>query len=98
MDFFDNAINKAKDALDVACRKTDEIVTAQKQKFDIASLKNKRAKDFEKLGSVYFKKIANSEIEDEEIKSLVEEIKQKNKQIKELYDELEAAKEEKNEE
>lgn len=93
MDFFDNAINKAKDVFDFAYRKTDEIVTVQKQKFDIATLKRKRNEDFEKLGKIYFKLISDNEIEDTETLILVEEIKQKNEKIKELRAEIEAAKE-----
>ena len=50
MDFFDDAVNKAKEALDVACKKTNEVVTTQKQRFDIASLEAKRTRDFEALG------------------------------------------------
>ena len=91
MDFFDNAITKAKDAFDVACRKTDEIVTTQKQKFDIASLKKRRSEDLEKLGVIYFKLISETEIEDTETLLLVEEIKEKNNKIKELRAEIEAA-------
>ncbi len=92
MDFFDNAISKAKDAFDVACRKTDEIVTTQKQKFDIATLKRRRSEDLEKLGMIYFKLISKTEIEDTETLLLVEAIKEKNNKIKELRAEIEAAK------
>lgn len=44
MDFIDDAVTKAKEAFDVACKKTNEVVTTQKQKFDIASLEAKRIK------------------------------------------------------
>ena len=63
MDFFDNALDKAKEAIDIVSKKTGEVVTAQKQKFDIASLENKKAKDFEKLGEIYFSLIKDAEIE-----------------------------------
>ncbi len=92
MDFFDNALNKAKDAIDIACSKTDKIVTEQKQKFDIAALKKKRKVDFENLGKIYYKKECGEEVSEDDIKSLIDKITDKNKKIKELRDEIEAAK------
>ena len=76
MDFFDNALDKAKETFDIVSKKTGEVVNAQKQKFDIASLQNKRAKD--------------SEIEDSVTKNLVESIIRKNNEIYQLQDELNA--------
>ncbi len=90
MDFFDNALDKAKEAIDIVSKKTGEVVTAQKQKFDIASLENKKAKDFEKLGEIYFALIKDAEIEDAETKKLVEAIIDKENQIFQLKDELNA--------
>ncbi len=92
MDFFDNALNKAKDAFDIARHKTDEVFSTQKQKFDIASLKRKRSGDFEELGIIYFKMIKDSEIEDDVTFALVESIKEKNAKIRQLREEIEAAK------
>ena len=54
MDFLDNALEKAKEVFDVARTKTTEVVSTQKQKFDVVSLENKRSKDFEQLGIFYF--------------------------------------------
>ncbi len=92
MDFFDNALDKAKEAFDIVSKKTGEVVTAQKQKFDVASLESKRAKDFEKLGEIYFGLIKDAEIEDQETKALVEAIIKKENEIFQLKDELNAAK------
>lgn len=91
MDFLDNALEKAKEAFDIVSKKTGEVVTTQKQKFDIASLENKRAKDFEKLGEIYFSLIKDSEIEDYETKNLVESIIKKENEIFQIKDELNAA-------
>ncbi len=91
MDFFDSALEKAKEAFEIVSKKTGEVVTTQKQKFDIASLESKRAKDFEKLGEIYFSLIKNSEIEDVETKNLVEAIVKKENEIFQLKDELNAA-------
>ena len=61
MDFFDNAVSKAKDVFDVACKKTEEVVTTGKQKLDIATLENKMTKDFEALGRIYFEQIKDND-------------------------------------
>ena len=92
MDFLDNAVNKAKEVFDVACKKTNEVVTTQKQKFDIATIVNKRNKDFEALGKLYFEAVKESEIEDKEISNLVAKIKEKNELIKQINEEMGANK------
>ncbi len=88
MDFFDNAIDKAKEAIDILSKKTGEVVNTGKNKFDIASLENKRAKDFEVLGEIYYNLIKDTEIEDFQIKNLVESIDEKNSKITELKENI----------
>ncbi len=92
MDFLDNAIDKARELFDVASKKTNEVVTTQKQKFDVSSIENKRSKDFQKLGEIYYELIKNTKIENEEIKKIVEEITLKNQKIDELNEEINNAK------
>lgn len=92
MDFFDNAVNKAKEVFDVACKKTNEVVTTQKQKFDIATIENKRNKDFEALGKLYFEAVKDTEIEDTAINMIVTKIKEKNELIKQINEEMGATK------
>lgn len=92
MEFFDNAVNKAKEAIDIACKKTNEVVSTQKQKFDVAAIENKRAKDYEALGKIYFDMIKDTEIEDVAVKALVEEINDKNDKINKLREDINAAK------
>ena len=91
MDFLDNAVNKAKEAFDVACKKTEKVVTTQKQKFDIAAEENKRNKDYTKLGEFYFNLIKDSEIDNTQVKELVDAIKVKNEKIISLKNEIGAA-------
>ena len=91
MDFFDEALNKAKEAFDIARNKTTEVVHTGKQRLDIASIENKRSKDYETLGRIYFNSIKDSEIEDDEIRALVEDIKLKTQKITELREEINAA-------
>lgn len=81
MDFFDNALGKAKEAIDIVSKKTGEVVNTQKQKFDIASIENKRSKDFEKLGEIYYAILKDTDIEDENTKALVDAITQKDEEI-----------------
>ena len=64
MEFFDDAVSKAKEAIDVACKKTNEVVTLQKQKFNMAALESRRAKDFQLLGEIIYNKIKDDETED----------------------------------
>lgn len=92
MDFLDNAVSKAKEAFDVAYKKTNEVVSTQKQKFDVASIENKLSKDFEALGRIYFDIIKDTEPEDQRVKGLADEIKTKNERIKELREEINNAK------
>lgn len=95
MDFFDNAVNKAKEAFDIARQKTGEVVQTGKQKFDIASIEAKRVKDFEALGKAYYESVMDSDDLDGEIKELVEEIKAKTEKINALRDELSGDKDKK---
>ena len=92
MDFLDNAVNKAKEAIDVACKKTNEVVSTQKQKFDVAAIENKRTKDFEALGKLYFEMIKDTEVDNENVSKLVNEIKEKNNKINALKEEINAVK------
>lgn len=92
MDFLDNAVSKAKEAFDIACKKTGEVVTTQKQKLDVVGIENKRSKDFIALGEIYFEMIKDTEIDNIQIKDLVDAIKDKNEKIAELKSEINAAK------
>lgn len=92
MDFFDNAVNKAKEVFDVAYKKTNEVVNTQKQKFDVSSEENKRAKLYERLGEIYFESLKDAENLEGEIKDLTDEIKEKNEKIKALKEEIYNAK------
>ena len=92
MDFFDDTVNKAKEAIDVASKKTGEVVNTQKQKFDIASLESKRAKDYAVLGEIYYNKIKDGAVEDENVSELVLAIKEKSEKIEKLKAEVNSAK------
>ncbi|MBR3909524.1 MAG: zinc ribbon domain-containing protein [Clostridia bacterium] len=91
MNFLDNALDVAKETFEIVSKKTSDIVTTQKQKFDIASLESKRLKDFQKLGEIYFNQIKDCEIADEKTQAIVESIIRKDNEIFRLKDELNAA-------
>lgn len=84
MGFLDDAINKTKEVFDVACKKTDEVVTVEKQKFNIASLKSKREKDYADLGKIYFELVKDSTDLSDETRNLVDAISEKNEEIARL--------------
>ncbi len=84
MDFIDNALEKAKETLNVVSKKTEEVVQSGKQKFNIASLENQLSKDYKTLGEIYYNILKDSEIDDEQILKLYNDITNKNAQIEEL--------------
>ena len=88
MDFFENALNTAKEALEIVSQKTEEVVTTGKQKYTIASLKNKNSKCFESLGRIYFEQLLDTNIEDDETRNLVNIILQNEEKIAQLQEEL----------
>ncbi len=92
MDFFDDVMTKAKEAIDVASKKTNDAVTVQKQKFDIASLESKRARDFQILGELYYNKIKNGAEADGDVGRIVKAINEKNEKINSLKSEINSIK------
>ncbi len=88
MEFFENAVSKAKDVFDVACKKTEEAVNTGKLKLDVATLENKMAKDFENLGRVYFEQIKESDNLNAAALKYKNAILEKQKRINEIKEEL----------
>ncbi len=80
-DFFDNAIDKAKEVFDVACKKTGEAVSASKQRFDIASMEAKIEKAYAKLGKACYKELKDTQ--NEEIAGIISVIDEMLKEIDE---------------
>ncbi len=88
MDFLENALNTAKETLEIVSQKTEEVITTGKQKYAIASLKNKNSKCYESLGRIYFEQLSDCEIDDEKTKNLVQIITENEERIAELSEEL----------
>ena len=86
MDFFDEAVGKAKDIFDVARKKTGDAVNTGKLKLEIATIETKMAKDFEALGKIYYESIKDSDDLDSKtayIRDLIAEMQKKIDAIKE---------------
>lgn len=92
MGFFDNAINKTKEVFDVAAKKTDEVVTVEKQKFNMSSLKSKREKDYAELGKIYFDLVKDSTDLTDEVRNLVDAISEKTDEINRLNEDIQSIK------
>ena len=88
MGFLDEAISKTKEVFDIACEKTSEVVTIEKQKFSIASLKSKREKDFADLGRIFYENIKDSSDLEDNIRNLVDAISEKNEEIVRLNQDI----------
>lgn len=75
---FDNEIfDKAKEVFDVACKKTGEVVSASKQRLDIATMEMRLEKAYTAFGKACFKTICENGTDNEALKASVEEIKEK---------------------
>lgn len=84
MDLFDDLLDKARDAFDVAVKATEDVVDTGKQKFNIASLESKLSKDYKALGELYYKQQKGEEADVSQIESLIAEIDDKKQKIKEM--------------
>ncbi len=81
-EFFDNAVDKAKDMLDVAKRKTDEVIAIEKLRYTVSSLKAKLSSDYKNLGMLYYEAQNGNEKLSDNIAAAVENINQKKNLIK----------------
>lgn len=85
MDNFEAALNKAKEVATAAYKKTEEVISVQKQKIEIATLNNKLNNAFSELGrAVYLKEGIDLSAEQE----IVDNINSINAEIKALREEI----------
>ncbi len=94
MDIFDEIIDKAKAAFDVAIKVTEDVVDNGKQKFNLSSLENKIAKDYKALGKAFYNFKKEGEIDNEAIEELITSIDEKKAKIEEIKQEISKAKSE----
>lgn len=86
---------KAKDAFDVVAKKTGEVWSAQKVKYNIASVNSQLSKDYETLGRICYEALGSDDTklyESEEAAELRASIDDKLEKIKEYEAQLDAAK------
>ena len=88
MGFLDDAISKTKDALEVAYKKTDEVVSVEKLKFNISTIKKNREKEYVELGKIYFEMIKDKNDLSEDEQKIVDGIIRKTNEIEELNREI----------
>ena len=88
MGFLDDALNKTKEVIDVACKKTDEVVSVEKLKFYISSIKENREKEYVELGNIYFEMIKDKDNLSEQEQKIVDGIIRKTNEIEEQNREI----------
>ena len=82
MEFFEEVVGAAKDTFSAVCKKTEEVVSVQKMKINIASMESKLSKDYEALGRYCFEMVLAQENADEPAKALADEIVKRREEIK----------------
>ncbi len=92
MDLIDGAVTRAKEAFDVACKKTNEVVAVQKQKFEAASLESRLSKDFETLGRLYYDVQRNGAMAGDGMETVMDAIEDKQAKLAVLKGEILRAK------
>jgi hypothetical protein len=91
-EYLDNAIVKAKEVLDVAVKKTEEVVTVKKLEYNLLAARSSREKDLAALGRIYYKILKGSQEMDEESKVLFDSITEKTSKINQIKEEISNAK------
>ena len=92
MEFFDEALNKAKETFNTVSQKTEEFISLEKKKYAVSSLKSKLEKDYAQLGKYYYSVFKDSEEIPENANALFTEIKTKIEDINKLNEEIASAK------
>ena len=87
MGFFEEAVEKAKEVYDIAAKKTSEVVSIQKLKFQASQVNSKLSKDFETLGRLYFESVKESG-EQTEYVEIVDSIVEKLAQLDEIEEQI----------
>ena len=91
MDFIDDALTKTKEVIGTVTQRTGEVIAAEKLKFELASLRSKRAADYKALGTIYFDIVKDDESAPDKVKAIVERIKAKDAEIERIIAEMQNA-------
>ncbi len=88
MSFWDETVSTAKDVIEIAAQKTEQVVEVQKKRFAVQKQKNKVAKSFETLGRSYFDSVNGDESSAGLLESLCEQVEADLKELSKLKKEL----------
>ena len=91
MDFFEDVITKARDVLDSAYDTTEKVVTVQKQKMELSSMKKALSKRYEAFGRAVITEVEEGEEIPEKAWSLIEDIRSREEAYAEAKDKLDMA-------
>jgi len=84
MGFFEDVTTKAKEIFEETERVTTDVISIQKQKLDLASLKNKIRKKYELLGELTYVSAVEGKETAQESEKVIEEIKALKEEAEEL--------------
>jgi ribosomal protein L40E len=84
MGVFEEFVVKAKDGFDVAAKKTGEIISVQKLRLSIASIKSEISKNYEAIGRLQYESVKNGVDNAEAIASLADSVEQKLAEIENI--------------
>lgn len=79
--FFEGALEKAKEVLDCAEKKTNEVVNTSKLRINADTLNSQISKDYETLGNIYYQLVEDGLEPAEEAKELVSQLVEKNERL-----------------
>lgn len=89
MDFLDQTIEKVKEVSEVVAKKTGEVMSVQKLKFNKASLEAKVEKDYVVLGKIFYNIIENGTEAEADAMDIYNSINSKNQEIENIKKEIE---------
>lgn len=92
MDLLNDFLDKAKSAIDVAVKVTEDAVDTGKQKFNLASLESKLSKEYKALGEAFYDYRINGTIDYKLVDGLIDSITDKKKKISFIREEIRKAK------
>ncbi|MDD6283944.1 MAG: hypothetical protein PUB05_01095 [Firmicutes bacterium] len=88
MTTFEDTIYKAKEVIDMAGKKTGELVNIQKLKVNIAGLNSQMANDFEAIGRLCYDNMRSGTDNGDAIAAIAEEIDEKQEQVRQLRERI----------
>lgn len=91
MGFIEETLNKTKEVLDDAGKKTGEIINVQKMRLDASSLSTRINKAYELLGRYYYNSKVNDQTDEAAIDLTIDDIKEKQVQLAEMRAEIDKA-------